>query len=487
MTYLRRSLVSAARSEGSEALVEEPQARVLVVDDDSGVAQAVRRILIQRGLAVDIAADGTVALEKMELQAYDVMVLDLRMSNLDGLDVLRALRSRSNAPETILHSAFLDVPTAVQAMKCGVADVIEKPVSSKVLGDRVLDLVQKKQSTPVDGPPPIDRAADGFDADPAARLLGETPVIRRLRDQIRRISRFREVPVLIEGHTGTGKELVAEAIHALTAPRESFVSVNCAAIPDHLFESELFGHEAGSFTSAKGARAGLFEEAGSGTIFLDEIGEMPAAMQPKLLRVLETREFRRVGGNRSRRLDARVISATNRPLSGAPDDALRSDLYFRLAGYTIVTPRLGDRSDDIPILAVNFLAQFAARYGQAQAKITESALESLQRYDWPGNVRELRLVVENAAMLAAPGPIDTAEVDHVLASRSGETGPREPAHSGSFLAESTAGGGVSLPNLERELIIEAFTKHSPNLSKTAKYLGIPRSTLRDRLRKFGLL
>jgi two-component system, NtrC family, response regulator HydG len=480
------SLYGTMRSAAPDALSSERKANVLVVDDDAGVANGIGRILVQRGFAVDIAADGAAALERIESQTYDVMVLDLRMANLDGLEVLRALRSRPNPPETILHSAFLDVPTTVEAMKCGVSDVIEKPVSPNVLGDRVLYLVQKRQSSRVDMPGPATGAA-ALETDPAQRLLGETPAIRSLRDQIRRISQFREVSVLIEGHTGTGKELVAEAIHALTARQEPFVSVNCAAVPDHLFESELFGHEAGAFTSARGARAGLFEEAGHGTIFLDEIGEMPASVQPKLLRVLETREFRRVGGNRSRRLSARVISATNRPLSGAPDDALRSDLYFRLAGYTIVTPRLCERANDIPILAVHFLAQFAARYGQTQARFTPAALDSLGRYDWPGNVRELRLVVENAAMLASPGPIDAASVDHVLYTRSGESVPQPPEHSGSFPASAVVGPGVTLPDLERELIIGAFTKYSPNLSKTAKYLGIPRSTLRDKLRKFGVL
>ncbi|HEV8549118.1 MAG TPA: sigma-54 dependent transcriptional regulator [Polyangiaceae bacterium] len=464
----------------------EAGAEVLIVDDDSGVAHAIKRILVQRNMVVDLACDGSVALEKVDARAYEVIVLDLRMSHVDGLDVLKALRARPNPPETILHSAYLDVRTAVEAMKFGVADVIEKPVSSQALGDRVWDLVRKRRSRE-DASATLTDFSPVSEADPAARLLGDTAAIATLRDQVRRIAQFRDVSVLIEGQTGTGKELVAEAIHAATGRDAPFVSVNCAAIPDNLFESELFGHEAGAYTSAKGARAGLLEEAGNGTIFLDEIGEMPANVQPKLLRVLETREFRRVGGNRIRKLSARVVSATNRPLSGLRTDPLRSDLYFRLAGYTIVTPLLRDRSEDIPILARNFLGRFAARYALSPARLSDDALEALTRYEWPGNVRELKVVVENAAVLAAPNPIDGRVIETLLNGRAGE-GASRSGHSGAFpTAANSDGAAVSLPALEREVILEAFSKYSPNLSKTAKVLGIPRSTLRDRLRKLGAL
>ena len=476
------------RANAGPKLTGEAEAgTVLIVDDDAGLAHAIQRILTQRHLTVDLASDGNVALEKVDAHGYDVVVLDLRLSQLDGLDVLRALRSRQNPPETILHSAFLDVPTAVAAMKYGVADVLEKPVSSKALGDRVWDLVRQRRSRHASEEPRLGAVPDDAEPDPAARLLGETASMVALREQIRRVGQFRDVSVLIEGPTGTGKELVAEAIHAATLPDAPFVSVNCAAVPDNLFESELFGHEAGAFTNARGARAGLLEEAGTGTIFLDEIGEMPAAMQPKLLRVLETREFRRVGGNRSRRLTARVISATNRPLSGAREEHVRGDLYFRLAGYTIVTPALRQRMPDIALLARSFLERFGARYELASTCLTDGAIEALYRHDWPGNVRELRVVVENAAVLSAPGPIDADAIEHVLALRGGEGGARETAKSGSYAVVRPSNGAVSLPALERELIVDAYTRYSPNLSKTAKYLGIPRSTLRDRLRKFGML
>ncbi|MET0592141.1 MAG: sigma 54-interacting transcriptional regulator, partial [Polyangiaceae bacterium] len=276
---------------------------MLVVDDDASTVRVIERILRQRGFSVDVAADGASALQAIESRSYDVMILDLRMSNVGGLEVLRSIRARTDAPRTILHSAYLDVPTTVAAMRIGVEDVVEKSVSLTLLTDRVFDLANQRRPARRSMPPSVHPVL-GKERDPAARIFGETEAIRAVRQQIHRISLFREVAVLVEGETGTGKELIAQAIHELSVPSEPFIAVNCAAIPPHLFESELFGHEAGAFTSAKGTRVGLLEEAGRGTVFLDEIGEMPAAMQPKLLRVLETREFRRVGGNRSRKLAA---------------------------------------------------------------------------------------------------------------------------------------------------------------------------------------
>jgi two-component system response regulator AtoC len=411
------------------------------------------------------------------------------MSNIGGLEVLRSIRARTDAPRTILHSAYLDVPTTVAAMRIGVEDVVEKSVSLTLLTDRVFDLANQRRTARRTIPPPHPPSA-GKARDPAARLFGETDSVKAVREQIHRISSFGEVAVLIEGETGTGKELIAQAIHELSAPDEPFIAVNCAAIPPHLFESELFGHEAGAFTSAKGTRVGLLEDAGRGTIFLDEIGEMPMSVQPKLLRVLETREFRRVGGNRNRKLAARVISATNRSLRRASEDIFRSDLYFRLAGYAIFSPPLRERIEDLPLLARKFLDHFAERYGFAKVAISDCAIEALRRHDWPGNLRELRLVVENAAILASPHPIDAKVVEHILATRTGRF-TQKPGEAPGLLcspSQETAPprDGMSLPDVERELIIEAFSQCSNNLTWAAKRLGIPRSTLRDRLRKLGV-
>jgi DNA-binding NtrC family response regulator len=467
--------------------------RVLVVDDDVPLANALRRVLTHLGLDVEVAENGETALQRIEQQSYSVMVLDLRMGGMDGLSVLRAARRSSNAPATILHSAFLDVPTTVTAMREGVSDVVEKPVAARVLADRILELARQRGG---EARVLSTEAAIPSEEPTIESLLGDSPVMRSLRTQIMKIARFTDVPVLVEGPTGTGKELVARAIHDLSAPRAPFVTLNCAAVPEQLFESELFGHEAGAFTNARGSRVGLLEEAGEGTVFLDEVGEMPSSLQPKLLRALESREYRRVGSNRVRRFTARIISATNRPLSEQSDGAFRTDLYFRLAGYTIATPPLSARTEDVPVLANRFLARFAERYRGASMSISPEATSLLQSQLWAGNVRELRSVVENAAIMASGDEITASEVNLALSSRrptpsSADVTSSVPASASRnsqvrVLSGGTPDGRTSLPDLERSLILQAYQEAGANLSRAARSLGIPRSTLRDRLRKFGI-
>lgn len=469
--------------------------RVLVVDDDAELCRAIQRGLRRFGIAVDAAYGGHEAIKKVETNAYDVLVLDLQMAQMDGFDVFKVINSVPNAPQTILHSAYLDVPTTVAAMRAGVSEVLEKPTAMGLLAERVLQLSKPRLATSVR------ETADRLETsnDPASRLLGNATQMQELREQIRRIACFRDMSVLIEGPTGTGKELVAEAIHAASCPNEPFVTINCAAVPDHLFESELFGHDAGAFTSARGPRPGLLEEAGRGTIFLDEIGEMPPAMQPKLLRVLEGRQFRRVGSNKTKDLHARVISATNRPLASM-DGPVRADLYFRLAGYTLSTPPLRDRLEDIPLLARHLLSSFAKRYSKSALVLDDAAMAYLTNFDWPGNVRELRTVVENAAVLSTSGVVSRYEIAAVLSSRGAQIRNREELpQSGNVSIPATfpptpslptpfadAETFSSLPDLERQLIVSTYTECGENLSRSARRLGIPRSTLRDKLRKLGL-
>jgi two-component system response regulator AtoC len=476
--------------------------RVLVVDDDTVMVRALQRVLALQGFEVDTALDGRAALSRLESNEYDVMLLDLRMGNMDGMEVF-AMAQDSSPPATIIHSAHIDVQTAVLATRAGVQDVMQKPVPEEVLTSRIRELAAQRRA--IHRPSEL-MARSGVAEESLLRLVGASDKAQELREQVRRVAQFRDVPVLIQGPTGTGKELVAQAVHVLTCPDEPFVSVNCAAVPEQLFESELFGHEAGAFTNARNSRVGLFEEAGRGTLFLDEIGEMPLALQAKLLRVLEIRQFRRVGGTRTRVFSARVVSATNRALTSSLGGSMRADLFFRLAGYAIRTPTLAERSSDIPELARHFLVGFGKRHQVGRSAFSHDALDCLCQYGWPGNIRELRAVVENAAIVARHGVIERSDIELALRARSSAvneiveswSGPvaaklpeveEEAAVASSAVATTSATRlrkPASLPNLQRDLILQAFEESQHNLSRAAQDLGIPRSTLRARLKRYGV-
>jgi DNA-binding NtrC family response regulator len=449
---------------------------VLVVDDDSRLARALGRALTHLGLDVTITEDGHSALHRLEQRRFDVLVLDLRMPGMDGIDVLRRASSHPNFPPTILHSAYLDVPTAVEAMRAGATEVLQKPVVAADLARKIRELsaIHAERHAEVSGERG-ERSSVHVRSDLTSPLLGDSHAMHELREAVRRVARFKDVAVLIEGPTGTGKELVAQSIRQLSTPDEPLVCVNCAAIPAELFESELFGHEAGAFTSARGVRAGLLEEAGNGILFLDEVGELPAALQPKLLRVLETRELRRVGSNRTRRFNARVVSATNRPLSEEFGDTFRSDLYFRISGHTIRTPALRDHVSDIVMLAAHFCYSFCTQNNLPVLSITDDAIEALCAFDWPGNVRQLRRVIESAVVHAPSDGIQRQEIETVLR-----------RYSGSRAVSAEIPVRRSLPDLERDMIVGAYKQAEQNLSEAARELGIPRTTLRDRLKRYGM-
>jgi two-component system response regulator PilR (NtrC family) len=326
--------------------------------------------------------------------------------------------------------------------------------------------------------------------DAADEILGSAPAIRLVRLQVRRIATYPDVSVLILGETGSGKELVARAIHDLSAPHEVCAALNCAAISESLFESELFGHERGAYTGAHAARIGLLEQAGAGTVFLDEIGEMPAHLQPKLLRALETRSFRRVGGSRDIPLRARVVSATNRTVSRKNHGVLRGDLMFRLAGFTVALPPLRARLSDLAALAQRFLRDFLERHARPRPMgFTSAALEELGRHSWPGNVRELRAVVEQAAILASGALIEGCDIQACLnewqsVSHAGPTSSLPPPPPPTSAPEPTADGG-RLDDVQRELVLRTLERCQGNLTKAASVLGIARSTLRYRLRRYA--
>lgn len=348
--------------------------------------------------------------------------------------------------------------------------------------------------------------------DAADILLGRGEAMASLRDHVRRVSSYRDLAVFVHGETGTGKELVAQAIHDLTfGTRAPMVAVNCAAIPETLFESELFGHEAGAFSGARGRRPGLLEHADGGTLFLDEVGELPTSLQPKLLRVIESRLFRPVGSNVDRPLRARIVSATHRVPAREPN--LRRDLLFRLAGFTISIPPLRQRMEDIDLLANSFLRRFAERNAVRELELEPSALSRLRKHTWPGNLRELRSVIEAASVLARGPTIGATEIDdaidqgamslgtrddpRTLATGTRSSDPRAfvdsndreaPASSvGISRTAALAADASSLEQAERELMISTFMQESGNLSAAARRLRLARSTLRDRLRRYGVL
>jgi DNA-binding NtrC family response regulator len=446
------------------------------------------RELVRLGFLAEWTHEGQLALDKVRSGDVDVVVLDLNMEPLNGWAVMDHMRALPRQPSVLLLSAYMDVPSAVAAMRAGVFDVLQKPVDSAQLAERLHAALAARTTEctePALIPPQAPRGRSSGAWSLENTILGESSEMQRVRDQVRSVARFNDISVLILGETGTGKELVAEAIHHLSCPEQPNIAINCAAIPEPLFESELFGHTVGAFTGARSSRAGLLEEAADGTVLLDEVGELPPHLQPKLLRVLETKRFRRLGGASDLDFRGRVISATNRALDEELT-MLRSDLYFRLAGFTIVTPPLRDRPADIGVLVARFLASFSERYPGAPTKLALSAAELLRAYDWPGNVRELRSVVEHAAMLSRGPIIDATDVKTALRERSQSTAAQLKRQSGGY----PRGDTVSVPpsgtlrDLERQAILEAFEASDGNLSLAARKLGIPRSTLRDKLKRY---
>ncbi|MGC4094042.1 MAG: sigma-54 dependent transcriptional regulator [Polyangiaceae bacterium] len=445
---------------------------VLVVDDDILLASTLLRALSTLGWQVEVAHSGTAALELMSQQAFDTMVLDLLIPDTDGFQVLEKMRELplERRPATILLSGHLDVPATVRAVRMGAFDVLEKPVSGALLHQRLLAALAVSGRR---------QALTAKEAETLSRISGESASMRAVCDQVRNVARFPDLAVTIVGEAGSGKEQVAQTIHELSETEGHFVRVDCAAIPEHMFERELFGEEGSE-------HRGLLSAAERGTLFFDEIGEIPHALQSKLLRALECRSFRHLGGGREIALDARILSATTRH-PNANDPRIDQDLYFRLAGFTIVTPPLRERKEDIAQLARRCLHDFSERYPGVPKLLGERALEALLAYDWPGNVRELKSVLQQAAVLTRSSTLDYDAIDMVLGERRVDS-LMAPRPSMPVLTSMVApkSGGEPLPVLQRRAIEDAWQASGHNLSAAARTLGLPRTTLRDRLKRYGL-
>jgi two-component system response regulator HydG len=449
-----------------------PAGRLLVVDDQKNMRATTAMVLRQAGYLVDEAEDGAAALQQLEGSGYDVVLTDLRMPNVDGMEVLRTARQVAPETEVIVMTAYGTIASAVEAIRRGAYDFLAKPFKEEELLLRTAKAVEKRrlvgQVSVLTGE---FRRRFGLD-----HVIGRSAAMQEVLDRVARVATS-DATVLITGESGTGKELVARALHVSSRRGDRpFVPLNCAAVTETLLESELFGHARGAFTGATRARRGLFEEADGGTLFLDEIGETSLGFQAKLLRALQDGEIRRVGESASVRVDVRVIAATNQDLRKAiAEKRFREDLFYRLNVVPLRIPPLRERLEDVPLLAVHFLAQFNRRSG-TQKVLTPAALAELGEYSWPGNVRELENMVEQAAALS-PGP---------------QIGPEEIRFEPVSLPRAEAGPGqarslaAAVEAAERECIRSALQRCEGDLGRVAAELGVSSTTLWRRMKRLDL-
>ena len=446
---------------------------ILIVDDEPGVRSALGGVLRDEGYEVDAVDTGEACLERLGRQAYDVVVLDIWMPGMDGLATLTRMRERQIDVQVVIISGHGNIESAVRAIKLGAFDFVEKPLSLEktvlvvrnALRQRTLETENRALRAKVDA---------------QHTMVGESYAMAQLREQVA-MAAPTNGRVLIFGENGTGKELVARNIHQMSRRRTApFVEVNCAAIPEELIESELFGHVRGAFTGAVADRRGKFEAAHGGTIFLDEIADMSLKTQAKVLRVLQEQVMEAVGGSSRIKVDARVLAATNKDLTAEiRAGRFREDLYFRLNVVPIFVPPLRNRQEDIAILADHFMAMLAREYGRRPKTFEADAVLALQQYAWPGNVRELRNVIERL-MIMVPGDRissrDLTFLDQGLSS--GPEAPARPAASASL--------HDARDQFEREFILRALAAQQGNISRTADVLGIERSNLYRKMRSFGI-
>ena len=446
-------------------------ANILIVDDDASVSGALRQVFEYESHRVIIAPNGPVGLERLVDDNPDVVFLDVKMPEMDGLEVLTRMRKLDSRTPVIMISGHGNIDTAVEATRRGAYDFLEKPLDTARL------FVTLRNALDMHG---LKRSVESLQTEVESRyeIVGSSPRIRQMLMRIEKVAPTR-ARVLITGENGTGKELVARAVHRLSDRRDRpFVEVNCAAIPSELIESELFGHMKGSFTGAVADRAGKFEQADGGTLFLDEIGDMSFAAQAKVLRVLEEGVVVRVGGARPKRVDVRVIAATNKDLAEEiRSDRFREDLYYRLNVVPIELPPLRERRDDIPMLVKHFTT-LMVRTGRASRKhLTEGALSRLKAMDWPGNVRQLRNAVERFLILSEGDEIRTKDV-RMLSGGSQGAVVRELLASPSFADFKD--------RAEQTFIEHKLRENDWNITETARSVGMPRSNLYKKINKYGL-
>jgi DNA-binding NtrC family response regulator len=447
-----------------------PRDRILIVDDEANARTALAELLRDEGYAVETAADGFKALPKLDDFAPDVVVTDLKMPGLSGLELMEKVRERDPSCVVIVMTAFGAIETAVEAMRKGAADYLTKPVNVEELS-LVLGRELERKRLRAEAGELRQRLSERHRI---ANIIGVSQPMQQVFDTVLQVAPSRAT-VLITGESGTGKELIAAALHE-HSPRAKgpFVKLHCAALAESLLESELFGHERGSFTGAAGRREGRFEQAHGGTLFLDEIGEIPPATQVKLLRVLQEHEFERVGGNQTIKVDVRIVAATNRNLlQRVREGHFREDLYYRLNVVAIEMPALRQRPSDIPLLAAHFLGRYVRENGKAIEGFTDDALAQLANYDWPGNVRELENAIERAVVVCKKGRIGIEDLTPAIASaaRRPDGMPAIP--------------GATMDEIERYAILKTLEHTGGSTSRAAEMLKISARTIQYRLQQYG--
>lgn len=448
--------------------------RLLVIDDEPRMCQFLKMVLGQDGHAVTTAEDGEKGLELLRSGTYDVIISDLMMPKIGGMEILEAAKEEDSDACVIMITGYSTVESAIEAMKKGAFDYIPKPfkideirlVVRKALAQRGLMMENRTLRRQLN----VTTLRFGY-------MIGESKVMQEVYSLVDKVAVV-DSTVLIRGESGTGKDLVARAIHQHSARSgRPFVTVNCAALPETLLESELFGHTRGAFTGATMMKKGLFEEADGGTFFLDEIGDIGTGLQAKLLRVIETGEFLRLGETKPRQVDVRVLAATNRNLEDAiSSGAFRSDLYYRLNVVSIVLPPLRDRDGDVPLLANHFLNRYVQKTGKKIRAFTPEAIDKLSKYSWPGNVRELENVVERAVILADSDLIGLEDL------------PREIAEEKTFIQGTSSGMSFkkAVREFERTLILKALHESGGVQARAAESLGLGRTTFHEIMKRLGI-
>ena len=457
--------------------------KILIIDDESFIRENVERILADEGYQVRGAATGEVAREIVATDEIDLALLDLNLGPENGIDVLKALKDVDPDLLVIIITGYGSVESAVDALKLGAFHYMKKPFKADAL--RIIVKLALQTQTLKREVRSLKRADSYLPG--RFPMIGTSAAFGEVISQVREIARIPST-VLVTGESGTGKELVARAIHDLSDRKnDAFVGINCASLPANLLESELFGHEKGAFTNAVSRKPGLFEEAHQGTIFLDEIGEMDMAMQAKLLRVLQERTIRRVGGLKDIPIDVRVIAATNRNLQDKIScGTFREDLYYRINVFPIHIPPLRERTDDIPSLASYFLDSFSRAFGRDFREVSPEAADRMKQYKWPGNIRELRNVIERICIMRQ-GPVLLPEhlPQEILGRQTGQSPATDPtAHPVQLSA--ACGLEEAVFEFEKTLISRALDKTRGNVLQTAVMLKIPRGTLRYKMDKYGL-